>query len=293
MSLKINFSKAELDDFIHNMELEFDVVRLIDPVFMKVVYPEDSGNEYCHSVWSRYDRCENCSSLRALSNKDQAYKIEIIDDKTYWVISRYIEVDNKPHILELVKNVSDNFIMHSDQMDEMAKLLKQYNNQLITDPLTEVYNRRFLDSHFLPYFENNRDSTNLALIDVDNFKKINDTYGHIAGDVVLRKIGKYLKSHYNDRNEAKQRLIVRYGGDEFIVIATSITKEEFRAELDSIYKQMNKNYKSGELDFNFSFTYGIASSQDEDIKSDFNKLFNTAEKDMYSQKRIKKLEKTE
>lgn len=293
MSLKINFSKAELDDFIHNMELEFDVVRLIDPVFMKVVYPEDSGNEYCHSVWSRYDRCENCSSLRALSNKDQAYKIEIIDDKTYWVISRYIEVDNKPHILELVKNVSDNFIMHSDQMDEMAKLLKQYNNQLITDPLTEVYNRRFLDSHFLPYFENNRDSTNLALIDVDNFKKINDTYGHIAGDVVLRKIGKYLKSHYNDRNEAKQRLIVRYGGDEFIVIATSITKEEFRAELDSIYKQMNKNYKGGELDFNFSFTYGIASSQDEDIKSDFNKLFNTAEKDMYSQKRIKKLEKTE
>lgn len=293
MSLKINFSKAELDDFFHNMELEFDVVRLIDPVFLKIVYPKGSGNEYCHSVWSRYNRCENCSSLRALSNKDQAYKIEIVGDKTYWVISRYIEVDNKPHILELVKNVSDNFIMHSDQMDEMAKLIKQYNNQLLTDPLTEVYNRRFLDSQFLPYFENNKNSTNLALIDVDNFKKINDTYGHIAGDVVLRKIGNYLKNHYNNRNGDKQRLIVRYGGDEFVIITTNITKEEFKTELDSIYDKMNKRYKGGDLDFDFSFTYGIASNQDEDTKPDFSKLFNTAEKDMYFQKRTKKMKRPE
>lgn len=89
----------------------------------------------------------------------------------------------------------------------------------ITDPLTQVYNRRYLD-HRLDdeVARSNRYSLDLAvlMIDIDYFKRVNDTYGHQAGDVILSTLGSLAKASLRDLDT-----VARYGGEEFLVICTN------------------------------------------------------------------------
>ena len=96
---------------------------------------------------------------------------------------------------------------------------------LYTDSLTEVYNRRYYDEQF-------RDSDDIeavVVIDVDSFKHINDRYGHHAGDIVLRRIAKTVSSCVR-----KTDAVIRYGGDEFVLLLSHIPAEKFRSTLERI-----------------------------------------------------------
>jgi two-component system cell cycle response regulator len=90
--VKTEFTREEADRYLHSMEEDYDTVRLVDPENRLVV--DNDGHclkkENCHMIWGRCDRCENCTSLRALQIHGQAFKIEILNDRTYWVGSRYI-----------------------------------------------------------------------------------------------------------------------------------------------------------------------------------------------------------
>jgi diguanylate cyclase (GGDEF)-like protein len=104
------------------------------------------------------------------------------------------------------------------RLKEENKMLKERNAQLeievVTDPMTEVYNNRYL--------KGKKDSF-CVMIDVDNFKKVNDTQGHDVGNLVLIELANQLK------NNTRQGDVVRVGGDEFLILlenATDITKVE-------------------------------------------------------------------
>ncbi|WP_456395223.1 GGDEF domain-containing protein [Desulfurobacterium sp.] len=119
--------------------------------------------------------------------------------------------------------------------------LTKVNKELYTDPLTGVYNRRFIEDfgeeivHRFNY---------LLFIDIDNFKVINDTYGHDAGDEILRKLGKLFKKLLRNRD-----IIVRFGGDEFLVaidtptekIATKVANRIYKSIKEADFKYENKN----------------------------------------------------
>jgi len=97
----------------------------------------------------------------------------------------------------------------------------------LTDPLTEVNNRRFFDQRLEEeIMRTMRGKAPLAclLIDVDHFKRINDTYGHQAGDNVLRQVAAVLRQHLRG-----QDVLARYGGEEFVALLSSATLE--RAEV--------------------------------------------------------------
>jgi diguanylate cyclase (GGDEF)-like protein len=104
--------------------------------------------------------------------------------------------------------------------DDMALALQQRDQELqeqaISDPLTGLYNRRYL-SEFLPreLSRSGRNATPVAvmLIDLDHFKRVNDSFGHEAGDIVLRAVGNLLKSNVRGSDIA-----CRYGGEEFALI---------------------------------------------------------------------------
>ena len=93
---------------------------------------------------------------------------------------------------------------------------------LYTDPLTGVYNRRYYDEHFV----NQQDIENMVVIDIDNFKSINDSYGHYVGDCVIQKIAKTIVSCVR-----KIDTVIRYGGDEFIIIFCCIPSDLFKKRL--------------------------------------------------------------
>lgn len=91
-----------------------------------------------------------------------------------------------------------------------------------TDPLTSLYNRRFLNEVIhkeLELCKRYQRRLSLAIIDIDDFKKINDTYGHVAGDVVLKEIAKTMLKNIRDSD-----VVSRYGGEEFVILMPEIDR---------------------------------------------------------------------
>jgi len=89
----------------------------------------------------------------------------------------------------------------------------------ITDPLTRVYNRRYLERRLEEEFARSRRyalALSVLLVDIDHFKRVNDIFGHQAGDVALRAIGNLINTHVREPD-----VVARYGGEEFIVICVS------------------------------------------------------------------------
>jgi diguanylate cyclase (GGDEF)-like protein/PAS domain S-box-containing protein len=99
---------------------------------------------------------------------------------------------------------------------ENAQLFKQIQELSITDPLTNLYNRRYFFSLLRVEFERSRrydHPLSVAMLDIDHYKQVNDTYGHFTGDHVLEDIAQRLKKNLREID-----IIARYGGDEFVII---------------------------------------------------------------------------
>lgn len=288
--MKTEFTKNEAEEFISRQMEENDLVRLVDPVSRKVIDENDAGGllESCHSLWGRCDRCENCTSMRALKTGNKYYKIELLNGHTFWVQSRFMRIDGKPCVAEIVSDVTGNFIMDTDQRDELGSIIRSYNRQLITDSMTGVYNRRFLDEDFVPSISCCRDhgvNVNLAIMDLDSFKKVNDSYGHQAGDMLLRDVAGFWRLHFDSRKKENERIVVRYGGDELLIISCGQPPEDFRREVGAYYAQMRRIcYYTNEIQIPFSITFGFASSQEFGDGWEWTELFDTADRRLYDSK---------
>jgi len=106
------------------------------------------------------------------------------------------------------------------ELEEMNKILEK---QAITDTLTEVYNRqKFHEMLIQETKESRRYNTHLSLImfDIDHFKLVNDTYGHQAGDAVLKETARLISENIRDAD-----LLARYGGEEFMILASHTDRE--------------------------------------------------------------------
>lgn len=119
--------------------------------------------------------------------------------------------------LHLQKEVEEK----TQELNQMLEMLQNSNRRLerdsMSDPLTGLHNRRYLDSVFADTIQQcikHRSSLGVLVIDADHFKKINDSFGHLAGDEVLRKLGTILQK-YCRRN---MDILVRFGGEEFVML---------------------------------------------------------------------------
>ena len=106
------------------------------------------------------------------------------------------------------------------------------HHQLTTDTLTDIPNRRAADNRLSRLLKNNGAGTSIAVVDVDNFKTINDTHGHHVGDAALRYLAVRLAE------AAEPHMVARYSGDEFLIIANhndlNVSKTVAAAILDNI-----------------------------------------------------------
>ncbi len=144
------------------------------------------------------------------------------------------------------------------QLNENERLRVQLQEQAIRDPLTGVYNRRY----FSEALENEtarafREQTpfSLIILDVDHFKKINDTYGHKCGDLVLRSLAKFLQE-----NTRRSDIVCRFGGEEFVILMPDAASDSAyeRAELfRSQFEAMVNEYEGKQV--TCSFSAGVAS----------------------------------
>jgi diguanylate cyclase (GGDEF)-like protein len=143
------------------------------------------------------------------------------------------------------------------QLEENKLLQIQLREQAIRDPLTGLYNRRFLSetlTHELARAQREEYTLSLVMIDIDGFKTFNDTYGHGAGDEVLKVASEFLSTACRAGD-----IICRYGGDEFILVLPGVEPEialQRVKELQESFAKIRIDFEP--VHFSSTFTAGIA-----------------------------------
>jgi putative two-component system response regulator len=257
----------------------FDIVRLVDPTANReVIIDEDGGihpkNNGCYCVWNRTSRCENCVSAKCVCTHTHIDKFEFVNDEIYYVMAHYLEVGGHPYAMEMVSRVTDETILCGHGREKLVESITEHNRKLYIDPVAGVYNRRYYEEQLAQMHQTNA----VAMMDLDNFKSINDSYGHQVGDLALRQVAQAISSCVR-----KSDAVVRYGGDEFVVIFQDIPRGVFERKLEAIRHAVSNlavpEIPGMRLEISVGGGYGIGS---------ISELVRMADEKMYDSKRLKK-----
>mgnify|MGYP001368500571 FL=1 len=182
--------------------------------------------------------------------------------------------------LESVSRVINNTLERARLRNDVKKAQAKMAEMSTVDELTKLHNRRYFIEALEGEFERaSRYEIEMALImvDLDHFKKINDTYGHPSGDMVLSEIGRILKKHVR-RND----IACRYGGEEFAVILSNVSRENIYAAYDRFREMVSEHlfeYESNQ--FHITVSIGIAFSNNAESAND---LLSQADQALYQAK---------
>lgn len=162
--------------------------------------------------------------------------------------------------------------------EDLRKLdiyIKSLEDELLQDQLTKTRNRRWLYGKYLANEKFQQEGT-LSFVDLDNFKEINDKYGHVVGDKVLILIAMLLK-------EIPDTDIVRYAGDEFVILCKETRSEYAAKTVQSISDKLHsKVVHVGKHKFHINFSFGTTGFKKEDV---FNEVIAEADSLMYQDKK--------
>lgn len=164
---------------------------------------------------------------------------------------------------------------HEEQRRCMNELTEELQVMANLDPLTQLYNRRYLTQYLERKIANKEGDFVVVLLDIDNFKQINDTYGHMFGDEVLQNFSIILLRHMKG-----QGIITRFGGEEFMAVFHSVDREAIRRVIDRCAYDF-KQYGLSTKNIPMTFSGGTAIFHNEDMLV---KLFNEADDRLYQAK---------
>ncbi|WKY47481.1 GGDEF domain-containing protein [Eubacteriaceae bacterium ES3] len=215
----------------------YDAIRVVNPLEKSVIDDEFVENEKpscCYDIWDFGRTCENCISTRALQENRTVMKFEYTDEKLYMVTA--IPDPSKRQVLELLRDVTNEHLlegMRDETSEKIMEKLKKLNQEVVTDGLTNVYNRRFLRER-LPYelikAYQDQYPISIVMLDVDYFKHINDDYGHPTGDQVLIELATVLKNWIREETD----WVVRYGGEEFLLFMQKISSKMLKERMEAL-----------------------------------------------------------
>jgi len=162
--------------------------------------------------------------------------------------------------------------------DEVA--ISKSEHEVYSDPLTGLWNRRYIEKAFEKYVVVQRNVGSLVVVDLDNLKHVNDTYGHLEGDAALKIMGDILRKTF-DKSEFST--ICRFGGDEFVILlpgiqsvsALSLCMSQLFAHMDESF---SRDVKLKEL------TLSVGAAFINDLDMDYEMVFGRADKAMYEVK---------
>lgn len=227
MNQNVKITRQQAEEEAKMLEKVFDVVRFLEGDFFEQMQDDPRigvkiGMCQCYDFWKKNKPCENCTSMKAYAEKKQKTKLEFLDADVFLVISRYLEIDGEACVMELVKHLENDTLIDTDGRDKLVGKLKGYQDKLYIDPVTGVYNRRYFEDEI----RNMQNSAGVAMIDLDDFKLYNDIYGHDMGDQVLCIVADVIKNCIRKTDK-----LIRYGGDEFLLILSDMVRGTLRGKL--------------------------------------------------------------
>lgn len=216
---------------------------------------------------------------QAIDNKDiLKATLEVFDRLLYFDITLVFDtyIDSLVGEIESAKRRTE--IYAKSLEEKVAERTRQLEEQAKLDPLTGIYNQRAMQDFLrreLALAKRHQTKLSLVYFDVDHFKAINDTHGHIKGDEVLKNIGLSLR-----KNVRETDIACRYGGDEFCLIFPQCCAVEAKGICEKVIKELVVIYP------NYTLSIGIAETGSDDYV-DGDKLIKMADDKMYQAKKEK------
>ncbi|MCQ2417194.1 MAG: diguanylate cyclase [Oscillospiraceae bacterium] len=162
----------------------------------------------------------------------------------------------------------------ADRLKQKTEEVSEIRLRAQTDALTGLWNRKYTEQHANQYLEQGVPGA-VMMIDMDNFKSINDIYGHQEGDRVLMMFADTLRE-----NSEKEDILCRIGGDEFLVFVSGNTERQILAQrAQAIIDQIAQKLKAADYQTNTSVSVGIAEAPGDGTS--FSKLYHCADKALY------------
>ena len=215
---------------IRCLQSVFDTVRLIDPTTYEVLDLDEAGvlrhsKQHCAAFWNNEGVCANCISARAYAQKSTLNKLEFTSTDMYFVVSKYLNLNGTPCVLELLSRLDEGRWIDANGTRLLLDRNHDGNMDLFLDPVTDTYSRRYYET----YRAHLEGMESIAIIDANRFKQVNDSFGHPAGDAVLREIARAIKDCIR-----KTDILIRYGGDEFLLLFPKMSEEILERKMQEI-----------------------------------------------------------
>lgn len=201
---------------------------------------------------------KNSLSLRAFWEKCQKTRLEYIDSRVCQKISRYVEIDGQPHVVEILNVLDVTTESFENAREQLTAKVRGYDEELYLDALTGAYNRRYYENRIRKV----RGHAGVAMIDLDDFKLYNDTCGHNAGDLVLNTVVGIIRGCI-----CKTDILIRYGGDEFLLILQDVDEEIFSKKLKQIRDMVCEAEVPGYARLRLTVSIGGVLADNETIES--------------------------
>ena len=215
---------------LQDLQIPYDLVRYVDPITNKVIHIEKDGKMWesetaCSDIWNCLEKCSNCISRLSMQTGKRMTKLEVAGEDPYQVVSMYVEIDRKPCCLEMASRIDGDFMPDGYSKDEILSSVRIHKEKVYIDPVTGVYNKRY----YVEKLSKMDNAAALMFADIKNFKRINENFGHQAGDDVLRQVAGVLRDVAAGKGD-----VLRYSGDDFVTVFFEVTEEE----LSEIQKEM-------------------------------------------------------
>lgn len=252
---------------------------------------DDLSLIHFNDMYEKYFKCENNDIINIPSDRQQWFKAELSKQfgisKTA-VLDYFIPDGRWIRLIAVLNGDKSVFAALVDVSDQYASIQSLKEKERIlrekveTDPLSKVYTRNAAIEKINDFIsENDSSSCALLVLDIDNFKTINDTYGHLYGDAIISMVGSCIKNVVGENN-----IVGRFGGDEFFIFIKNNTLDEVTAYAKQINDIILKLHTDVSDDANISSSTGIAYPDciNADEKLSYETLFAYADKALYMAK---------
>lgn len=233
-----------------------------------------------------YDGLRLCSQIKSNPLSRGIPIVILVDDNSDAKIERGLEIGVQDYVIspvdpsELIARISKQ-ILRKRQHDKVNQNYLDHISMSVLDPLTNLHNRRYLDAYLNNLIKQSHDENQdltIIMIDLDNFKYINDTDGHASGDEILRQASERITSNIRGSD-----LCVRYGGDEFIIVLPNTNISDGKVVAERILSSFrNKKFSLRENIYVDCFcSIGLATMK---IGDTIDKLLKSADDNLYKAK---------
>jgi len=181
---------------------------------------------------------------------------------------KYFETD--------IQKVEHYLIFNLKDITKYKLETEEIKDKAMIDELTNIYNRKKFELLSYEYVGN---EICIIMFDIDNFKKINDTYGHLKGDEVLKKLAFTIKENIRENSDT----LIRWGGEEFVVVLNNLSDIETAKRLAEKFRKEVNNINIANIG-HFSCSFGVSCGFIK-VKCDIKEILNNADKALYKAKR--------